>query len=110
MLWFFLTAMALMALLFVAVPLRKFDGRLATTALPAALLITTVSAGLYWQIGSPDAQSTAASGPSIDEMVASLDQRLRENPNDLAGWKMLGRSYIELRDYPKAIQAFPSRR
>lgn len=32
----------------------------------------------------------------IESMVASLDQRLRENPQDLEGWKRLVRSYVVL--------------
>ena len=39
-------------------------------------------------------------------MVAGLDQRLRDNPDDLSGWKMLGRTNFQLRDYAKAIQAY----
>jgi cytochrome c-type biogenesis protein CcmH len=44
--------------------------------------------------------------PDVEEMVSSLASRLQENPNDLAGWKMLGRSYFNLRNFPGAIAAF----
>ena len=32
----------------------------------------------------------------IEDMVASLDQKLRENPDDIEGWKRLMRSYLVL--------------
>jgi cytochrome c-type biogenesis protein CcmH len=43
---------------------------------------------------------------TLDEMVAALDQRLQEDPDDLEGWKMLGRSYMQLENYSKAVAAF----
>jgi cytochrome c-type biogenesis protein CcmH len=39
-------------------------------------------------------------------MVAALDARLQQNPDDVAGWKMLGRSYVQLSQYQRAINAF----
>jgi cytochrome c-type biogenesis protein CcmH len=42
----------------------------------------------------------------IRGMVDGLAARLRENPDDLAGWKRLGRSYLVLRDYKKAVGAY----
>jgi cytochrome c-type biogenesis protein CcmH len=39
-------------------------------------------------------------------MMASLEQRLAEQPDDLDGWKMLGRSYLQLQKFPQAIAAF----
>jgi cytochrome c-type biogenesis protein CcmH len=39
-------------------------------------------------------------------MVDSLAQRLQENPDDLPGWKLLGRSYIQARNFQGAIAAF----
>lgn len=45
-----------------------------------------------------DAQQMGASerAEMIEQMVASLDQKLRENPNDIEGWKRLIRSYLVL--------------
>ena len=54
------------------------------------------------------------SGPAADpdgqhegmgEMVTRLEQRLKENPRDLEGWVLLGRSYLVTRDYAKAAEA-----
>lgn len=99
--------MLVAALVFVALPLRSFKGQLTRIALPLAVFIGALSIGLYQRIGTPDAESHAAAQlPGIDEMVASLDARLKENPDDLNGWKMLGRSYVELKDFPKAIAAY----
>jgi len=42
----------------------------------------------------------------IRGMVAGLAARLKENPDDLAGWQRLGRSYMVLKDYPKAAEAY----
>jgi cytochrome c-type biogenesis protein CcmH len=39
-------------------------------------------------------------------MVARLDARLRKNPKDANGWFMLGRSYMVLKRYQKAADAF----
>lgn len=41
----------------------------------------------------------------MGEMVARLEQRLKDNPRDLEGWVLLGRSYLVTRDYPKAAEA-----
>jgi cytochrome c-type biogenesis protein CcmH len=42
----------------------------------------------------------------IRGMVDNLAARLKENPDDLAGWRRLGRSYIVLREYKKAAAAY----
>ncbi len=44
--------------------------------------------------------------PSLDVMVAKLDERLRQQPNDPEGWKMLGRSYVILERYNEAAEAY----
>lgn len=41
----------------------------------------------------------------IESMVAQLAERLKENPNDIAGWTRLARSYAVLRQTDKARDA-----
>ncbi len=76
------------------------------TSVASMIAIAAVSGILYAQIGTPNPQSTEPGMPSIDDMVGSLAARLAENPDDLAGWKMLGRSYLQLENFPGAIAAF----
>jgi cytochrome c-type biogenesis protein CcmH len=42
----------------------------------------------------------------IRDMVGGLAQRLESNPNDLEGWKRLGRSYVVLNEPDRAKQAY----
>jgi cytochrome c-type biogenesis protein CcmH len=42
----------------------------------------------------------------IRGMVDNLAARLKENPDDLAGWRRLARSYMVLREYKKAAEAY----
>jgi cytochrome c-type biogenesis protein CcmH len=42
----------------------------------------------------------------IRGMVEGLEARLKENPNDLEGWKRLGRAYTVLKDHAKAAEAW----
>ena len=43
--------------------------------------------------------------PSVDEMLSRLEQKLVEDPNNLKGWMMAGRSYMVLKRYPDAVRA-----
>ena len=108
MLWTLIAVMLAAAILFVAAPLYKADRRLSATLIGAILTVTVLSGLLYSRIGTPDADSVATDqqAPDVDEMVSSLAARLEQNPNDVSGWKMLGRSYFNLRDFPGAINAF----
>lgn len=106
MLWFVIGAMLLAAVMFVVVPLYRMEKKLSATIGVATVLVAALSAGLYAEIGTPDSSSAENAAPDVDAMVASLSNRLQENPNDLAGWKMLGRSYFTMRNYPGAIAAY----
>ncbi len=44
--------------------------------------------------------------PNIDAMVAGLQKKMEENPDNPEGWYMLGRSYMVLKQYPEAIKSF----
>lgn len=54
-------------------------------------------------------QASGAAGqtvPSVAELVVGLEQRLQENPNDMRGWVLLGKSYHHLQNWTKATEAF----
>ena len=105
MIWLILGFMLLVAVTIVAWPLVRPHKGLSFPVIAAAVFVIASSAGLYYQIGTPKGESAGSEMASVEEMVAGLDQRLRENPDDLPGWKMLGRSYFQMGNYDKAIEA-----
>lgn len=96
--------------------------------------IPLVAVFLYYQIGTPQAlrpgqqqqallssQEEEAAGSSsapqgqqpgmptkeqIEQRVAGLEARLKENPNDAKGWAMLARSYQSFNRYKEASEAY----
>ena len=60
------------------------------------------------RLRSADAGEGAAGGPPINpaEMVARLEERLKNNPNDLRGQLMAGRSYMALERWQEAEKAW----
>ncbi len=107
MFWLIIGSMLAIAILFVATPLFRAERRLSATIIAASVVIAAISAGLYTRIGTPNADViAAASTPDVDEMVASLAARLEENPDDLSGWKMLGRSHLQLGNFLGAVKAY----
>jgi cytochrome c-type biogenesis protein CcmH len=110
MVGFILLAACLMvaAVIVVAVPLLR-RGPLAPpahwTAVAAAGFLIVGSALLYVTWSSwPWRTAPAADSPQT--MVAHLARQLERNPQDVAGWLMLGRSYTVLQEYPLALRAF----
>jgi cytochrome c-type biogenesis protein CcmH len=109
----FLVVAALMAAIAataVAVPLMR-DNQSRLVGALAALLVAGAAAGLYplwsnWDWHAPAQPQQAAVGPDVTAMVAKLEQHLRDDPNDLAGWLMLGRSYIALQRLDDAVSAY----
>jgi cytochrome c-type biogenesis protein CcmH len=70
--------------------------------------IVVISLGLYAYQGRPGLPSGAGSGepPDIEAMVSSLAARLENDPDDLSGWKMLGRSYMTMQNFAGAVDAY----
>jgi cytochrome c-type biogenesis protein CcmH len=101
--------MAAIAASCVALPLLR-DKRSRIIGLTAALLVAGAAAGLYplwsnWDWRAPPVgQSMPA--PEVLAMVAKLEQHMREDPNDVAGWLMLGRSYLALQRADDAVSAY----
>lgn len=98
--------MSLLAIGFVVWPLLHDLPRQYLPAGFSILVVTAGSAAIYGFEGSPNVPSGASEQPDIGAMVASLSQRLEERPDDIDGWKMLGRSRMTLGDYSAAAAAY----
>jgi len=80
-------------------------------AILVGLAVPACALAIYLFIGSPRAvdpraDAHALSAGQIEAMVERLAARLRENPEDAEGWKMLGRSYAVLGRFPEAVDAY----
>jgi cytochrome c-type biogenesis protein CcmH len=115
-------------------PVKKSSNRKSTAAATSrtpvyamALGIPLIAVALYVQLGNRAAISGApvsAGAPAratldssgqpagqmsqagIEANVAKLAARLEQNPNDVQGWIMLGRSYVNLEKYKEASNAY----
>ena len=90
-----------------------------------ALLVPLLSILLYMKLGTPafttsfDSKKVAAElskrpevprkadgTPDIDAMVAGLQKKMEQNPDNAKGWFMLGRSYMVLKRYEDAAKSY----
>lgn len=106
------------------VPLRDDDaksaenGRWAGFALAGA--IPVLALGLYAALGNPDAINAAHAAPASSQgggadaaqgehdpsaMIGALEAKLKDKPDDSAGWYMLGRTYGALGRFDDAARA-----
>jgi len=112
MLWLALGVMSFAGVVFAVWPFLRDNSRNFGVVGGAVLFVVASSAGLYAAIGSPGVQNERLThggggvGADMIEVVEGLAQRLEENPGDVNGWRMLGRSYMSLNNYPKAVAAF----
>ncbi len=71
--------------------------------------VPALAAGLYVALSNwswDPAAKPSDVPPEIERMVSGLEARLQSNPTDVAGWLMLGRSYLQLDRFFKAADAF----
>jgi cytochrome c-type biogenesis protein CcmH len=120
MFWVLAVLITLVAAVFIAWPLLKERAALRNYGLALALLVPVASLVLYQMVGTPEGISVvgspgqtgqpsasaahpgAGSDMGMESMVASLEQRLQQNPGDLEGWVLLGRSYKAMQQYIQA--------
>jgi cytochrome c-type biogenesis protein CcmH len=80
-------------------------------AVLVGLAVPLAALAIYLAVGTPAAvtglpgQGEVTAG-QIEVMVERLAARLRENPDDAEGWKMLGRSYAVLGRFGEAVDAY----
>jgi cytochrome c-type biogenesis protein CcmH len=104
--WFLFALMLAVAAVFLLWPAYRLKTRLSATGAAIVVAAVVLAPFVYLQIGNPDARNSQNAAPEIEEMVSTLAARLEKNPQDLPGWKMLGRSYFTMGRLPEAIAAF----
>ena len=96
----------------------------AVAALGAAAVVAS-GAFLYWKIASREAPAPAVSSnphradaaaatpgqapgaaPSMEAATEGLARRLEQNGGSADEWALLARSYVHLKRYPEAVDAF----
>lgn len=85
----------------------------AKVALLGAALIAAGAVGykVYTDQAGPSAQAPAApldsqgQPASVDQVIAALEARLRDDPDDAEGWRMLGWSYFETGRFAESATA-----
>jgi len=86
-------------------------------AIAAVIAVPILTVALYLMLGKPGGldsqhqtaganQSQEVTQEQINAMVEGLAQKLKAKPDDVEGWAMLGRSYVQLRRYGDASAAY----
>jgi cytochrome c-type biogenesis protein CcmH len=100
-----LCAIALGILLWPLLRQRRVTGQWSVLGLAVSFAIVPVAFALYVYVSTwdPDVQTRASEGQRlVDELAA----RLERAPDDVAGWELLGRSYVALGDYEQSVRAY----
>jgi cytochrome c-type biogenesis protein CcmH len=93
----------------IAVPLlrRSSSSREAPgTALAVIALLGVGASVLYATLSNWSWSKAAAAENSPQAMVGRLARHLQDDPDDMSGWLMLGRSYLALEQTPLAVRAY----
>lgn len=108
-----LSVLLIIALLILLVPLIKnneanSDKTVKKSLIGVAVFVPTFTMAGYFWLGTPEFAeiATQQAPPKQVTLVDKLEEKLKQNPKDLNGWMLLGRSYMVTDEYPKAIKAF----
>jgi cytochrome c-type biogenesis protein CcmH len=119
---FWIIAVALLAVPAAVISWPLLTGSAKERIVGMVILLIMPLAGLvlYQNIGTPEAINIPTARPQqsvqeqqphssdqmqMDQMVAQLQQRMAENPDDPEGWLILGRSLKTMQRYPEAVTA-----
>lgn len=78
-------------------------------ALAAAGLIACVAVGtavVKKRAAAPDTASSTAQPADVETIIAQLEAKLKTNPTDAEGWRMLGFALFETGKYAESAQAY----
>ena len=110
-------AMLAAALLWILLPLLRAksadDGASRNeryaSAIAVAVLVPGLAVALYSTLSKWDwneAEAAMAREQQMDDLLGKLEAKLAENPNDVNGWLLLGRSYGTMGRHALAVDAF----
>jgi cytochrome c-type biogenesis protein CcmH len=106
---FIAAAMAAIAATAVAFPLLRSPRSRLAGAL-AGVLVMAAAAGLYPLWSNWNWRAAMAAKPAVDtqvlEMVAKLERHMKDAPDDIKGWLLLGQSDLALERADGAIDAY----
>lgn len=118
MFWFVAITISLLVAAAVCWPLLRSGGLTRSAGLSLVALGVVLSLLLYREVGTPAAidvdgrpaarSEVARHAPDqaqMGQLLEQLEQRLQENPDDLEGWLILGRSYKTMQRYHDALAA-----
>ena len=75
----------------------------------AALAIVAVGVGVSRNRApdpAPSPTAAASAQPDVGAMISSLEAKLKANPNDAEGWRMLGWSFFETGRFAESATAY----
>jgi cytochrome c-type biogenesis protein CcmH len=72
--------------------------------LAGAIAVPLLAIAVYWSVGTPAAITPPEE--QIQAMVERLAAKMRARPDDVEGWKLLGRSYVALGRFKEAVDAY----
>jgi cytochrome c-type biogenesis protein CcmH len=106
---FIAAVMAAIAATAVAFPLLR-SSRSRVTGAVAGVLVMAAAAGLYPLWSNWNWRAAVATKPAVDtqvlEMVAKLERHMKDAPDDIKGWLLLGQSDLALERADGAIDAY----
>jgi len=110
--WLFAIAIPSLAAVALCWPMLRQRGAWLVSGISLLLLIPVTTLLLYQGVGAPEgigaARSTAsmeANSADVETLLAQLRARLAENPDNLEGWMLLGRSLKSMQRYTEAREA-----
>lgn len=93
---------------------KQSKGGQLTAAIIVGVFVPISAGALYLHLGNPGAitqdreapaQTTANNAqpaPAFDELLPELEARLAQSPDDIEGWRLLGRTYLSINEFDKA--------
>lgn len=93
---------------------KQSKGGQLTAAIIVGVFVPISAGALYLHLGNPGAITNDRNAPAqvaandaqaaqaFDQLLPELEARLAESPDDIEGWRLLGRTYLSIGEFGKA--------